>query len=154
MDDVLRTGGFAESAHTIGRKSARGRTIEIITRGERRRSWTREQKLEIVAESLGGELTPAEVGRKHGISSGQLYTWRRQLLVVPGAVIERTARFAEVGVAEETPPICAPAPMLPAAPMRVSGTIEITLPSGVSVRVDAAVDVRALGRVLDALARR
>ena len=44
--------------------------------------------------------------------------------------------------------------MLPAAPMRASGTIEITLPSGVSVRVDAAVDVRALGRVLDALARR
>jgi transposase len=39
-----------------------------------------EQKREIVAESYGTELTPTEVARKHGISSGQLYTWRRELL--------------------------------------------------------------------------
>ena len=59
--------------------------MEIITRGERRRSWTLEQKREIVAESLGPELTPTEVARKHAISSGQLYTWRQQLLSMPGA---------------------------------------------------------------------
>jgi hypothetical protein len=32
------------------------------------------QKREIVLESLGSELTPSEVARKHAISSGQLYT--------------------------------------------------------------------------------
>src|SRR5450755_3976326 len=100
MDEVLWTRGLDESAHTTGRKSARNRPIEIITRAERRRSWTREQKREIVAESLGPELTPAEVARKHGISSGQLYTWRQQLLGMPGAVIERAMpRFAEVDLA-------------------------------------------------------
>ena len=37
-------------------------------------SWTAEQRREIMAESLGPDLTPADVARKHGISTGQLYT--------------------------------------------------------------------------------
>ena len=43
----------AEDARTIGRKGARMPQVEIITRGDRRRVWTLEQKREIVAESLG-----------------------------------------------------------------------------------------------------
>ena len=70
MDDALHQPESDESAHTTSRKSARSPRVEIITRGERRRSWTLEQKREIVAESLGPELTPTEVARKHGISSG------------------------------------------------------------------------------------
>ena len=69
-----------EDARTIGRKGARRGRLEIITRGERRRSWTPDQKREIVAESLGPELTPTEVARKYAISSGLLYTWRQQIL--------------------------------------------------------------------------
>ena len=104
MDGVLWTRGLDKSVHTTGRKSARIRPIEIITRGERRRSWTREQKREIVAESLGPGLTPTEVARKHGISSGQLYTWRHQLLSLTSAVIERgMPRFAEVDLASASP---------------------------------------------------
>jgi transposase len=161
MDEVLQIRGLDESAHTTGRKSARNRPIEIITRGERRRSWTLEQKREIVAESLGSELTPTEVARKHAISSGQLYTWRQQLLSMPGAVIERAMpRFAEVELAPASPgasqpaPICETAPPEPPAAVRTGGMIEIMLPSGVSLRVDAEVDGRALRRVLDALGRR
>jgi transposase-like protein len=62
------------SAHKTARKSARSERIEIITRGERRRVWTPEQKREIVAKSLGSNLTPAQIARKHPISTGQLYT--------------------------------------------------------------------------------
>jgi len=40
--------------------------VEIITRGERRRRWTVEQKRDIVAKSYGPDLTPTEVARKHG----------------------------------------------------------------------------------------
>jgi Transposase len=57
-----------ETAHTTSRKSARSPRLEIITRSERRRRWTAEQKREIVAESYGADLTPTEVARKHGIS--------------------------------------------------------------------------------------
>jgi transposase len=156
MDEVLQTRGLDESAHTTGRKSARNPPIEIITRGERRRSWTREQKREIVAESLGPELTPTEVARKHAISSGQLYTWRQQLLSMPGAVIERAMpRFAEVDLAPASRGASQPAPIgeiaPPTPPARAGGLIEIMLPSGVSLRVDAEVDGRALRRVIGVL---
>jgi transposase len=159
MDDVLQTSGLDESAHTTGRKSARSARVEIITRGERRRSWTLEQKREIVAESLDPELTPTEVARKHGISSGQLYTWRQQLLSMPGTVIERAMpRFAAVDLAPASPgasePIGGTVPTEPATPARKGGTIEIVLPNGISLRVDAEVDGGALRRVLDAVGRR
>ncbi len=161
MDDVRQPPTLEESAHTSGRKSARGQRVEIITRGERRRSWTVEQKREIVAESLGSELTPTEVARKHAISSGQLYTWRQQLLSQPRAVIERTLlRFAEVDVVSALSDVPGPAPTdehaLPGRPMsaHAGGMIEIMLPGGVSLRVDAEVDGRALRRVLDAVGRR
>ena len=158
MDDVQQPPGLEESAHTTGRKSARSQRMEIITRGERRRSWTLEQKREIVAESLGSELTPTEVARKHAISSGQLYTWRQQLLSMPGPVIERAMpRFAEVDLAPASPGASEPARIggtTPRAPARDSGMIEIILPNGVSLRVDAEVDGSALRRVLDAVGRR
>lgn len=161
MDEVLQDAGSGESGHTTGRRSGRSQRIEIITRGERRRSWTLEQKREIVAESFGPELTPTEVARKHAISSGQLYTWRRQLVDLSSAVAARARpRFAEVELAPKVPGGSA-APMIdehvpptPPMPTRPGGMIEVTLANGVSLRVDAQVDGRALRRVLDALDRR
>src|ERR1700758_2639204 len=139
MHDVEPTPGPEESAHATGRKSARSQRVEIITRGERRRSWTLEQKREIVTESLGPELTPTEVARKHAISSGQLYTWRPQFLNVQTSLITRsTPRVAEVAVtsAASGPERSAatsieadPPPAL-SSPQRAEGLIEIVLPGG------------------------
>ena len=42
----------AEDAFTITRMSVREKPVEVITRGERRRVWTPEQKRDIVMESL------------------------------------------------------------------------------------------------------
>ena len=146
-----------ESAHTIGRTSARSGRVEVLPHAERRRSWTAEQKLAIVGESLGADLTPTEVARKHRISTGQIYTWRQQFLSGEGSSVNRTVtRFTSVELA----PSCAPSPLLPPTPPpcpapeklpRPEGLIEIMLPGGVSVRVDAHVDARALRRVLGAL---
>ena len=47
-----------------------------------------------------------------------------------------------------------PVPPTPLMPARPGGVIEVTLANGVSLRVDAQVDGRALRRVLDALDRR
>jgi transposase len=144
-----------------GRHDAR---VEVITRGERRRSWTAEQKCQIVAESLGPAQTPAEVARNDAIGSGQLYTWRRQLLSVPpGAVMTRAApRFAQVDLA--SPPL-QPGPNVPAGHQpqasspppshsRPGGRMDITLAGGVTLRVDADVDGAALRRVLAVLGKR
>ena len=161
MDEDLRMPESDESARRTGRESARGPQVEIITRGERRRSWTLEQKREIVAESFGSELRPSEIARKHAIGTGQLYTWRREQLNMPRAVTARAMpRFAEVDLGPTSPamsaatPADAHAPPACPAPERSGGMIEIMLPGGVSLRVDARVDGPALRRVLDALDRR
>jgi transposase len=118
--------------------------MDLIPRGERRRRWTIEQKQTIAAQSLAPGASPTEVARLHGISTGQLYTWRHALKAAqPGAAI---GRFARVEVM--------PQPVASAdVAARPPGLIEIALPDGTTVRVDAGIDPRALRRVLAALRR-
>ena len=137
--------------------------IEVITRGERRRRWSIEEKREIVAESLGPGVRPIEIIHKHGITSGQLYAWRQQLTRrVDRQPARAMVNFARVEAATEEQ--SAPAPKTPVAAMakpqtqmaamaapRAKGLIEIVLPGGTSIRVDAHVDDRALRCVLGAL---
>jgi transposase-like protein len=52
---------------------------------------------------LDGDLTPSEVARKHAISSGQLYTWRQQLLGVQSALVRTAPQFAQVEVEPDPP---------------------------------------------------
>jgi len=150
----------AEDAHTIGLRSARSTRVEVLTGVERRRSWTVEQKRAIVGESLGPDLTPTEVARKYRISTGQLYTWRQQLVSFQCAQVTRAvAQFAPVDLAPpastlDPAPVALSAQASPSSPARAAGLIEILLPGGVLLRVDAEVDVRALRRVLGALAER
>ena len=162
MDVSQRQPEPDESARTISRTSTRSARVEIITRGEPRRSWTLAQKREIVAESFGPDLTPTEVARKHAISSGQLYTWRQQLLGVQTALVRRPAQqFAQVDQEPDAlgpptnpqPPEVSPQPAT-SAPARPEGLIEIVLPGGTVVRMDAHVDAGALRRILGVLDRR
>ncbi len=158
-------------ATTINRKSGHGERVEVISGRERRRAWTTEQKLQIVAESLEAGASPIAVARRHGIGSGLLYTWRQQLVRGElGAVVPQpTSGFARV----EIVPTPAGTEMPAAAPRepeggiappdggtrlailgQSDGRIEIVLASGVVVRVGAAVDQGALCRVLAALSVR
>src|SRR5271168_2732730 len=61
------------STHTRARE-VRG---EVLTGPERRRRWSLEEKLRILAQSVAPGSSASLVCRLHGISSGQLYTWRR-----------------------------------------------------------------------------
>src|ERR1700754_4035696 len=109
-DAAVDLGTAIGSAHTTDRMSARNQRIELITRGERRRRWSVEQKREIAAESLEAGVSPITVARRYGISSGQLYTWRRHLLEGSlGTSSQPVARFARVDVmATPTDPVAAP----------------------------------------------
>jgi len=147
----------------MGRKSVRRPRVELITRSERRRRWSIEQKQEIVAESLRPDTTPTKVARKYAIASGLFYTWRQQLLHAPVRPLMRSApSFARVEIAAEPPepasPDCAAVePVGTVSAMgraRSEGLIEIVLPQGVTLRVDAQVDGHALRRVLGVLGSR
>lgn len=127
------------STHTSARMSAHKQRIEVITRGERRRRWSAEEKQAIVLESLAPNVSIAGIARKHGIGTGQLYGWRHQFLVSrPGT----TANFARVELLNEPPQGGKPAPAR-------GGLIEIVLPNGLTIRVDVQVDEHALRRVLE-----
>lgn len=169
-DDVaIEHAEDVRSGRTTTRTSTRTQRIEVITRGERRRRWAVEEKREIVAESLQPGIGPGEVIRKYGISSGQLYTWRQQLTRrLEGEVPGRPAEFARVDVvvaqrqeradlsADASPAAVATpdAAVAVVASPRAEGLIEIALPGGACVCVDAQVDGRALRRVLGALRER
>jgi transposase len=124
------------SGHTSASMTTRPRRIEMITGPDRRRRWSLEQKRAIVAESHRTDTTPSAVARRHGLNTGQLYTWRRQFKALP------LPTFARVELAEPEPPVAS------------LGLIEITLPDGARVRVDTKVDERTLRRVLRMLRER
>jgi transposase len=133
------------SSHTSARMTAPRPRIEVITGVERRRRWSWEQKRAIVEESLSAHASAAAIARKHGIGTGQLYTWRRQLL---RRELAGTPRFARVEVAVDPPRLTGP---IASSVAGTAGTIEITLTDGTSVRVSADVDEPTLRRVLGVL---
>jgi transposase len=157
----------AESARPTGRMSARMQRTELISRRERHRQWTIEQKRAAVEEMLAPGAKVSDVARKYEINTGQLYTWRRLMLGGKLGELPATApSFVRVDVVgatsqgEHSEPLATRAALQFARPatertgIQASGMIEIELSCGTRVRVDSGVDSRALGCVLRALARR
>jgi transposase len=134
------------------RKSAPKDRVEVTTRTERRRRWSAEEKLRIVRETLRPGAVAQVVADQHGIGTGLLYTWRKQMLTVA------MTGFAAVEVAPEveTPPLLA-APIVAAEPADANTmdvTVEVALPDGTQVRVANGATAALLADVFTALGRR
>ena len=131
--------------------------MEIITGVERRRRWRLEDKLRIVAEVERPGACFAEVARRHEVSRGLLWNWRRQ--VQRGALGSVAGpRFLPVHVTPDPAVSAAAQPVRPSKPSSsrrvsaaVDGVIEIALPDGTTIRVGGDVGVAALRRVLGVL---
>lgn len=118
--------------------------VEIISGERRRREWSDEDKLRFVAETYEPGASVSEVARRHDLSPGLLFTWRR--------------------MAQGRPPAAEPVAMLPVrvadGPARPRGRppraarMEIGLPGGIRLKVDAGVDPQALAAVIAVLQRR
>jgi transposase len=114
--------------------------------GHRRRTWSKDEKRRIVAESRAPGASVAIVARRHGINANLLFTWRRQL----GASSTETreaANIVPVVVASERLPADSPV-------SGASGRIEIVLAAGERVIVGADVEAAALATVIRVLSRR
>ncbi|HEY3888790.1 MAG TPA: transposase [Caulobacteraceae bacterium] len=141
MDDVVGRAGEQSLARLSGPVAAgegRRRT---------RRSWTIDEKLEIVREAKTCGDAIALVARRHGMNANHLFNWmqrerdgtldRRGLYAAPGGPMD----FIDLGV-------------LGQAGTGRAGTgpaIEIELPNGVRVRIGPTVEAEALRRVLAAV---
>jgi transposase len=132
-----------------------GEAIEIITGRERRRRWSVEEKLRIVAESNEPSARVTEVAARHGVYPGLLFTWRRQ--VRDGVLVAASpAAFVPVRMLEPVQELSAEtAPKevrtVASKPGRAAEPIEITLSNGCRLRIDQHVDARALRRIVDVL---
>ncbi len=126
--------------------------VEVLGGVERRRRWSRDDKMRIIEETLAPGAVVTEIARRHGIATSLVFTWRRRARLA--SVASAGPRLVPVQVpaaAESVRSIEAPA-AIPARKRR--GLIEIELGDGKRVSVDENVDADALGRVLDVLSRR
>ncbi|HST95248.1 MAG TPA: transposase [Microvirga sp.] len=53
--------------------------MEVLSRGERRRRWSLDEKMRIVAEAAAPGSSVSEVARRHDISRQNIYQWRCEL---------------------------------------------------------------------------
>jgi transposase len=106
-----------------------------VVRVKRRRRWSNEEKLAIVKETTQPRAIVAVVARRYGIGTGQLYTWRKQLLrgAMAGFVL------VEVMSAEPTQETAA------------TGRIDIRAQGGLTASIDRAFDRTALKLVLEVI---
>jgi transposase len=119
------------------------RRLEVITGVGGRRSWSRDDKARIIAESFAARANVSAVARRYGLRPQQVYAWRR---------LAREGRLAlpaeeEVGF---VPVITTGGERPLAAASSRSGVVEIEI-GGAVIRVGAGVDTRLLCEVLRAV---
>jgi len=125
----------------------RPRRMEVLSGPERRRKWSDETKIAVVAEALADGVVVSDVARRHDISPSQLFGWMRQFRDAA------LARIASPPLPMFTPavvdiPVAMPSP--PPTPAEPPAEIEISV--GVAtVRIRGAVDTKTLAAVLKAL---
>ena len=130
--------------HKSGSGVRAGRGVDVRVREVRRRIWPTEERLGIVRETLEPGAIVQAVADRHGISTGQLYTWRKQMLATA------MSGFVPVELVPQTPSVLTTTPAISTPP----GMIEIVLPSGASIRVSGCADEAVLRVVLTEMAGR
>jgi len=110
--------------------------VTIISGVERRRVWTTEQKLALIAAACKPGASVAEVARRADLRSSQIYRWKRELARDDGA----EPGFAPVVVATDREPQT----LGPALVIELKGAVMRIAPDASPTLVAAA--VRALRR--------
>ena len=132
---------------------------EILAGPERRRRWSDGEKARIVAEAAAPGTRVADIARRHGVSRGLIYTWRREASqglssdglaaalpeLIPVVVSDARREAASPEAAIEKRRTCSTRVVEP------DSEIEIMLPSGVRVMVRGRVEERTLRALLGAL---
>ena len=143
--------------HSAKTEASRVQRVEVITGVERRREWTDEKKLAIIAESCQNGVVISDVARRHGLRPQQLFNWRNEFRkrnagglpcgLQPAAGCDAAEpAFAPVMITDER---SAAAPAEASATAASTPLIEIVL-GGAIVRLHGGVDGRALADVLRA----
>jgi transposase len=125
--------------------------VEIF-QGRVRRRWSDEDKRRLVLKTFGRGETVHGVARRHGISTSQLFTWRKRFRAEVGFPISALPLVPAFAAVEIAPWAAAPtgakeAPVL-------TGLIEIELRGGERVRISGAADPTVVTAALRTLVQR
>src|SRR5271167_3314978 len=101
---------------------------EVMPGLERRRRWSIEEKLRILARSVAPGSSPSLTCRLHGISSGQLYTRRKQFGAGELTGFIPIAVGSEPAVQLPPPEATVDAPVVSPAAPHSGGLIGVGLP--------------------------
>lgn len=132
-DDGIKKGPSGRVIHSP--RSEPFRRMEILTGERRRKTWPKEFKAAVIAETFAPGANVSAVARRHGVSIGLVHYWRK---------CARDGGFSEPS--DDVPRFI---PVVPEPP-RFSGTITIEV-CGALVRLEGAIDESNLGKVLSAL---
>ena len=122
------------------------RRFEVISGERRRRAWTADEKLAIIAESFSSTTSISDVARRHQLNRNQLFQWRGQFR--RGELGEPAMMsFLPVRIAEPSHP-AASAPTLGGRPDEP--VVEVVI-GAATVRIAPSVDDVTLRRVLAAV---
>ena len=113
--------------------------IEVRVRRERRRRWTPTDKLRIVEEAFAPGAVAKRVAERYEISTGLLFTWRRQLTANAGAGFVPVQLMSDTAGTSSGPTD---------ATSRLNGLIEVEMRSGARVRIGHGADLKVLRGVL------
>jgi transposase len=142
--------GMAGTDASTGAGTGASERVEIVTRGEPRRSFSVEEKVRLVAETFQPGETVTAVSRRHGICTSLLHRWRR---AARGEVASRRAarpRLLPVRLVASTAVPTASMPP-PPVPDNAAAPIEVVLRNGRVLRVAAATDLASVARLAAAL---
>jgi transposase len=129
------------------------RRLEVFTGTGRRRTWTAEQKAQILAESYESGEKVSAVARRHGLTPQQLFGWRRD---ARRAVTRRRVGDRTGGSSSAFAPVIVeaaqPRAQVPIAPAQLSGSpmIEIVIGAAI-IRIPPGTDAATLATVLRAV---
>ncbi|MFW7269280.1 IS66-like element accessory protein TnpA [Gluconacetobacter sp. Hr-1-5] len=137
-----RNSGHTSARTTSGYGFADGQAeIEIRPRIVRRRVWSDDDKQRIVMEAFAPGTCRRAVASRYGVSSGQLYTWRKNLTTSAEGFIP--VHVGPAAFDRRVPGKC----------LKIPGGLEITLADGVSIRVDGSCDPDMLCQLVHGLKR-
>jgi transposase len=133
--------------------------FEVYTGAGRRRSFTTEEKLALVARMTGcGNIS--ELARRHQLRPSQLFTWRRELryaaeTAAPKALAPPEPMFVPAVIDQAAEP--SPASPAKASKVRRRGkaaaAVELEI-DGVAVKIGRGADATLIAAVIDALKAR
>ena len=127
--------------------------VEIVTRGEVRRSYTPEEKARLLTEAAVPGARVLLVAQRHGVSPSLMYRWRRQ---AEGRAVRKASPRPPAFVPlllDGGKPASGSPPARPPEGDGLEGQVEVVLRNGRLLRVGVGADAAAVARLAAALER-